>query len=129
MMEIGKRKKAMAKASIAKGSGAVRINSVPLSIYQPEHQRMRIEESLSLAQDFLKKADIDVAVSGGGLSAQTDAIRTAIALALVKFSKSEGLKKKFKEYDRTLLVSDMRQKESSKPGGRGARCRRQKSYR
>ena len=129
MLGIGKRKRAVAISSVKKGTGKTRINSKPLAMFEPELNRMRVEEALSVAGDIAKTVDINVNVRGGGSSAQADAIRTAIGTELVKFSKDESVKKAFKDYDRTLLVSDMRQSERKKPGGRGARGKVQKSYR
>jgi len=62
---------------------------------------------------------------------QADAVRTAIGRALVLFSndKEEGLKNKFIEYDRTIIKGDPRRKETKKYGGKGARSKKQKSYR
>ena len=60
---------------------------------------------------------------------QADAIRTAIAKGLVDYFKDEDLKKMFLEFDRSLLVNDPRRKEPKHPLGRGARKKRQKSYR
>lgn len=80
--------------------------------------------------------DIRIRVSGGGRIAQVYAIRQAVARGLVAYyqkyvdeqSKQE-IKDLFISYDRTLLVSDPRRKESKKFGGPGARARYQKSYR
>ena len=60
---------------------------------------------------------------------QAEAARTAIARALLEFAGDPELKRMFLEYDRTLLVNDVRRKEPKKQGGRGARKRRQTSYR
>ena len=60
---------------------------------------------------------------------QAEAARTAIAKGLVEFFKDEDLKRKFLEYDRSLLIPDVRRKEPKKPLGRGARKKRQTSYR
>jgi len=128
-MQTGKRKTAVAKAEVRKGTGIVRINNTRLENMGPELCQLKISEPLILAEAVAKNVDILVTTSGGGFSGQTEAIRTAIARALVEYTKDENLKKKFKDYDRSMLVSDMRQKETSKPGGRGARKRRQKSYR
>jgi len=128
-MQTGKRKTAVAKARVKKGTGTVKINNILLENFGTELTRMKINEPLSLAEGVVKNVDISVLTAGGGFSSQTEAIRTAIARALVEYTKDENLKKRFKDYDRALFVSDMRQKETSKPGGRGARKRRQKSYR
>ena len=73
--------------------------------------------------------DINVNAYGGGIMGQADAIRTAIAKGLVEYFKDEELKKMFLEFDRSLLVNDPRRKEPKHPLGRGARKKRQKSYR
>ncbi|MDH7509099.1 MAG: 30S ribosomal protein S9 [Methanomassiliicoccales archaeon] len=125
----GKRKSAIARAVIRKGSGNVRINSIPLNIYSPEMARLKIMEPLVLAGERASTVDIDVNVQGGGVMGQAEASRTAIAKALVQFFGDEELAKMFKQYDRALLISDPRRKLPKKPLGRGARKKRQKSYR
>ena len=124
----GKRKSAIARAYITKGKGIVRINNILLQAY-PEYVRQIMAESLELAEKYKNKVDIKVNVEGGGSISQAEAARTAIAKALAEFTKDEELKRLFMEYDRTLLVSDTRRKEPKKQLGRGARKRRQKSYR
>ncbi|MDD1765381.1 MAG: 30S ribosomal protein S9 [Methanomassiliicoccales archaeon] len=125
----GKRKSAVARAVIRKGDGKVRINSVPIDIYTPELARSKIMEPLGLAPEKASGVNIDVNVQGGGVMGQAEASRTAIAKALVQFYKDEDLAKMFKQYDRSLLISDPRRKLPKKPLGRGARKKRQKSYR
>ncbi len=124
----GKRKSAIARAYISKGKGIVRINNMLLDAY-PEYFRQIIKEPLLLAEKYRDKVNIKVKVNGGGAISQAEAARTAIAKALAEFTKDEELKRLFMEYDRTLLVSDTRRKEPKKQLGRGARKRRQKSYR
>ena len=124
----GKRKTSVAKASLKPGTGKIRINSIPLSIYLPKVYRMRIEEPLILAGDLRNKVDISVNVKGGGAMSQSDATRTAIARALAEHLPK--LKAVFSDYDRQLLVADVRLKETSKPNRHGsARSKKQKSYR
>jgi small subunit ribosomal protein S9 len=125
----GKRKTAIAKATVSKGSGKVRINKKPVDIYQPEIARWKIQEPLNIAQKHLDKIDIDASVSGGGYMSQANAVRTAIAKGLVEYTGDAALKVSFLNFDRNLLVSDARIKEPKKPLGRGARKKRQKSYR
>jgi small subunit ribosomal protein S9 len=126
----GKRKTAIARATVRPGRGRFRINNVPLEIYEPEVARQKIMEALLQADDdFLKKIDIDTKVSGGGYMGQAEAARMAIARGMVKWSKSKHLQSVFTEYDRTMLAGDPRRKESKKFGGPGARAKRQKSYR
>ena len=128
-MGIGKRKKSVARAVIVPGSGVVRINSKLLDLYEPELYREKIKEPLIIAGKYSETVDINVNVQSGGFAGQADAIRTAISNALVNYFKDESLEKTFKKYDRTLLTSDLRQKEVKKPLGRGARSKKQKSYR
>ena len=125
----GKRKMAIAKATVQKGIGRVRINEKPVELYEPEVARLKIMEPLKLAQDHMDKVDIDVLVAGGGIMGQASAIRTAIAKGLLEYTADPNLKIAFLSLDRGLLVSDSRIKESKKPLGRGARKKRQKSYR
>jgi small subunit ribosomal protein S9 len=125
----GKRKTAVARATIKKGSGRVRINRVPLEIYHPELARLKIMEPLKILGERKNNLDIDINVHGGGIMGQADASRTAVAKALVDYFEDEELRKTFLQYDRTLLVSDTRRKLPKKPMGRGARKKRQKSYR
>ena len=125
----GKRKTAIARATIQKGNGMIRVNKKPVQLYEPEIARLKIFEPLKIAEKYIDKINIDVNVKGGGFMSQANAVRTAIAQGLVKFTGDPGLKLTFLEYDRSLLVSDSRRKESKKPLGRGARKKRQKSYR
>lgn len=125
----GKRKTAIAKAIVTKGTGRVRINKKPVELYQPEIARWKITEPLIIAQKHIDKIDINASVSGGGFMSQANAVRTAIAKGLVEYTGDAGLKLSFLNFDRNLLVSDARIKESKKPLGRGARKKRQKSYR
>lgn len=125
----GKRKTAVARATARPGVGRIRINKVPVEIIQPEMVRLKIMEPIMIAKDLAKQVDIDVKVEGGGVMGQAEAARTAIARALLEFSDDPELKRAFLDYDRTLLVNDVRRKEPKKQGGRGARKRRQTSYR
>ena len=125
----GKKKTATARATLKDGKGTVRINKVPVEIYEPRLSRLKIQEPLQIAGDMIKAIDIDVFVRGGGTMGQTDAVRTAIAKGIVEWTGDTALKEAFSEYDRNLLVSDHRQKEKKKFGGLGARAKYQKSYR
>lgn len=126
----GKRKTATARAVVKPGIGRIRINRIPLEIYDPEIAREKIMEPLMQAgNDVLKQLDVDVKVSGGGYMGQAEASRMVIANALLKWTKSSRLRRVFVEYDRTMVVGDPRSKEPKKFGGPGARARDQKSYR
>lgn len=123
----GTRKRAVARATLKEGKGEIKINNIFLEAFGDNIMRLRIKEPLLLAGEIAKKIDIKVTVRGGGGKGQADAIRLAIARALVKYDKR--LKKVFDEYDRLLLVADVRRKEICKPNISKARKKRQKSYR
>ena len=129
----GKRKTAVARASTTKGIGKIRVNKVPLEILQPEISRLKILEALKLAGDRVDKVDIKVAVTGGGIMGQAEAIRTAVSRGIVeyyeKYHDDQEIKNIYLHYDRSMLVNDTRTKEPKHPLGRGARSKRQKSYR
>jgi small subunit ribosomal protein S9 len=130
VVSSGKRKTAIARATVREGSGNVAINKTPLENYLPVMARQIIEEPLLIAtKDLTSKIDIRVNVRGGGVMGQAQASRIAIARGLVDFTKSADLRKQFIEYDRTLMAGDSRRKEKKKFGGPGARAKRQKSYR
>ena len=125
----GKRKQAIARATVRKGTGQVRINQQPLEIVEPEIVRQKIQEPLLMVGDRWKNLNIAVDVEGGGIMGQASAARTAVARGLLEWLKDPALTEMFKHYDRSLIVNDPRRKLPKRPGGRGARKRRQKSYR
>jgi small subunit ribosomal protein S9 len=129
-VESGKRKTSVARAIISPGKGIVTINKKDYRNLQTI-DRLRVEEPLMIAEKILgnKNFDIRVDVKGGGEKGQIEAARLAIAKSIVAGSKSEELKKAYGEYDKHLLVADIRRKEARKPGDSKARAKRQTSYR
>lgn len=125
----GKRKTAVARASVKEGTGKVTINKIPLEIFSPELAKLKIKEPLELVPDKVAKVDISITVNGGGVIGQASAARTAVAKGLVAFYKDEELEAVFRAYDRTLIVNDDRRKLPKNPLGHGARAKKQKSYR
>ena len=139
----GQRKSSRAVASIAKGSGKVRINNTPAELVSPDVAKELVLTPLTLVGELRNRIDINVQVHGGGFMGQAFASAVAISRALTgqekggkdprehPFTKSirEEIRKKITEYDRHLLSGDSRQTESKKFGGPGARRRKQKSYR
>ncbi len=125
----GKRKTAIARASVRSGKGRVRVNHKPIELVEPEIARLKMMEPLILAREKAEKVDISIIVEGGGFMGQADSVRTAIARGLVEFFNDEELKERYLKYDRALLVNDPRRHLPQKPLGRGARKKRQKSYR
>ena len=129
-----KRKTAVARARIKKGIGKVAINSKPIGTYKNEFAKNEMNVPFTIGEEILGKGfeetlDVNVNVRGGGYMSRAEAVKTAIAKALVEWSGSDELKNAYLHYDRNLLVDDVRRKESKKPMGRGARKKRQKSYR
>jgi len=125
----GKRKSSIARATLKEGKGVVRVNSFLLNNVKPDFARDKIREPLVLSGELAGKVDISVRVKGGGWRSQSDAVRLAVSRALVKYSGSKVLEKTFGDYDRQLLVADVRRKEQRKPNDSKARAKRQKSYR
>mgnify|MGYP001077531629 FL=1 len=129
VLESGKRKTAIANATVRNGEGRVRINEIPIQVFTPEIARGKIMEPLLLIGDALKGLDIDVQVRGGGFMGQAEAARMAIARGITQWFKDPSIRDLLQSYDRTMLSGDPRRKEPKKFGGPGARRRKQKSYR
>ncbi len=125
----GKKKTAIARATVREGAGRVRINAQPIELIEPEMARLKMLEPFRIASHLRDDYDVDVSVSGGGIAGQADAVRTAIARGIVEHTGDTEVRDAYMEYDRSLLVNDVRQRESKKWGGPGARARYQKSYR
>ena len=125
MISVGKRKKAIARSWITKGTGKIMINGRPLQVLYNENIRMRIMEPV-LISGKASDVDIHVNVKGGGIWSQADAIRTAIGRSLVAHFKDDELKRAFIDYDRTIVVSDARRTEPHKPSRSSAGPRRKK---
>lgn len=125
----GKRKESIARASVRKGKGIVRVNSVRLEALDNKYVQEVISEPLRFAPEVASQVDISLNVVGGGQMGQAQACRVAIAHALVGFSGDESLKARMIAYDRSLLAEDSRRVEPKKYKGPKARARFQKSYR
>lgn len=122
---LGRRKSSSARVTIQKGNGKFLINKVEAKNYLKSD--ILIKDALQPFEiiEQLNQWDINVNVSGGGLSGQSGAIRLGIARALVKVS--EDYKPKLKA--QKMLTRDARIKERKKPGLRKARRARQFSKR
>jgi len=126
----GKRKRAVARAMLTEGSGKVTYKDQDYKSLQM-FDRLKLEEPVRIAEAVLGKINFDakLTVKGGGEKGQIDAARLALAKAIVAFSKSKELAQTYTEYDRNLLVADVRRKEPNKPGDSKARSQRQSSKR
>eukprot|EP01054_Gregarina_sp_Poly1_P008300 Gregarina_sp_Poly_1__8299@NODE_484_length_8016_cov_113_227827_g391_i0_p5_GENE_NODE_484_length_8016_cov_113_227827_g391_i0NODE_484_length_8016_cov_113_227827_g391_i0_p5_ORF_typecomplete_len149_score20_59Ribosomal_S9/PF00380_19/6e36_NODE_484_length_8016_cov_113_227827_g391_i048525298 len=134
---FGRKRNAVAVASCSEGKGMIRVNGKPLELLEPAELRVKaFEPILLLGPEHIANINIRVRVRGGGHTSQVYAVRQAIAKGVVAYLQKnvdEASKKEARDvlvsYDRSLLVADPRQCEPKKFGGRGARARRQKSYR
>ena len=125
----GKRKSAISRACIKKGTGIITINGFSYDVYLKGYEYLKIKEVLMIASEYWKKVNISIKVAGGGRTGQADAIRLVIAKGLIEHFDDEDLKDKFFNFDRQLIVADTRRKETKKPNRSKARAKRQKSYR
>ena len=130
LVVTGKRKTAIAKATIVEGNGTITFNRKPLSTLS-YLQQLEISEPLVISKEILGKLNFNIAlnVKGGGTASQVEAGRLAIAKSIVQFTKNAELKRAFLAYDRNMLVADTRRKEAYKPGDSKARSMRQTSFR
>lgn len=122
---LGRRKAAVARIYVADGNGKITINKRELKEYFPlETLQYIVLQPLNLL-NVAGQYDIKVNLDGGGFNGQAEALRLAIARALVKIdpeSKSELRKAGF-------MTRDPREVERKKPGQPKARKRFQFSKR
>lgn len=113
----GRRKTAVARVRLMRGSGQVMINRRDLNTYFPtDRTRARVLSPLK-ATHTLGKFDVVATVQGGGVSAQADAVMLGIARALRRASQeSEAILRQG-----GFLTRDSREVERKKYGRRGAR--------
>ena len=125
----GKRKESIARATISKGKGIVRVNSQLLSSLENRYAREMIAEPLRVVPEVASQVNISLNVVGGGAIGQAQACSVAIARALIGFSGDESVRRKILEHDRFMVTEDSRRVEPKKYKGPKARARFQKSYR
>lgn len=125
----GKRKESIARATISKGKGIIRVNSQLLSSLENRYARETIAEPLRVVPEMASQVNISLNVVGGGAMGQAQACSVAIARALIGFSGDENVRRKILEHDRFMITEDSRRVEPKKYKGPKARARFQKSYR
>lgn len=116
-LATGRRKTSIARTTITPGSGKFAVNKRKFEDYFPrETDRILVLSPLKFV-NLLNKFDIDVIVTGGGLTGQAGAIKMALSRALVLFDQNNkpALRKN------ACLTRDSRMKERKKPGQKGAR--------
>ena len=121
----GRRKSAIARVFLRPGSGNFKVNTKEMNVYfVTEQQRAAARKTLETA-GVVGEFDVITTVRGGGVTAQSDAVKMGIARALLEFNPE--LRKTLKVEG--LLTRDARIKERKKYGQKGARKRFQFSKR
>ncbi len=121
----GRRKTAVARIYLIEGNGVITVNGKDYKEYFPTLPLQFIVNQSLQVSDLLGKYDITVNVNGGGITGQAEAVRLAIAKAIVEKDpeKKPALKAK------SLMTRDSRMVERKKPGRKKARKRFQFSKR
>jgi small subunit ribosomal protein S9 len=122
---VGRRKTSTARVLLRPGTGEWSVNGRTLQTYFPRIlHRKRAEEALKVTE-YDGRLDVIVRVKGGGVSGQADAIRLAVARAIL--SKDDEARTTLRKHG--LLTRDARKVERKKPGRPKARKRFQFSKR
>jgi len=122
---LGRRKSAVARVYVAEGTGKITVNKRDLTEYFPSPiLQFVVKQPLNLL-DAAEKYDIKVTIFGGGFTGQSQALRLAIARALVKINAED--KKALRAEG--FMTRDSREVERKKPGRPKARRRFQFSKR
>lgn len=122
---LGRRKSAVARVYVTEGTGKITINKRDLENYFPSPiLQYVVKQPLNLL-DVAEKYDIKVTLCGGGYTGQSQALRLAIARALVKINAED--KKALRAEG--FMTRDAREVERKKPGRPKARRRFQFSKR
>ena len=122
---IGRRKAAVARVFVKEGAGKIVINKRDLEVYFPSSMLQYVVNQPLNVVNALGKYDIKVNLLGGGFNGQAEALRLAIARALVKINAEDKPALK----SAGLLTRDARVVERKKPGQPKARKRFQFSKR
>ena len=122
---VGRRKAAVARVYVDEGAGKITINKRSLEEYFPSPILQFIVKQPLNALEAVEKYDIKVNISGGGYKGQAEALRLAIARALVKINPED----KSTLRKQGFMTRDPRAVERKKPGQPKARKRFQFSKR
>ncbi len=122
---IGRRKAAVARVYVSEGSGKITINKRELENYFPSPLLQYIVKQPLNTLGVVEKYDIKVNLDGGGYNGQAEALRLAIARALVKINPEDKSALKAEGF----MTRDPREVERKKPGQPGARKKFQFSKR
>ena len=122
---VGRRKSAVARVYLKEGSGKITINKKDIEVYFPSAILRYVVKQPLLALGVEEKYDLNVNIFGGGFTGQSQALRMAIARALVEVNAEDKKALKTKGF----LTRDSREVERKKPGRPKARRRFQFSKR
>ena len=122
---LGRRKSSVARIFLTEGTGKITINKRDIADYFPSPILQYVVKQPLALLDATEKYDIKANLDGGGFTGQSQALRLAIARALVKVNAED--KKALK--DQGFLTRDSRAVERKKPGQPKARRRFQFSKR
>ena len=122
---VGRRKAAVARVIVKEGNGAITINKRPLEVYFPSSILQYIVKQPLSTLDAAEKYDIHINLDGGGYKGQAEALRLAIARALVKINPEDKSALRAEGF----MTRDPRSVERKKPGRPKARKRFQFSKR
>lgn len=122
---VGRRKAAIARVIVNEGNGTITINHRPLDVYFPSSILRYIVQQPLTTLDVAEKYDIKVNLDGGGYKGQAEALRLAIARALVKINPEDKHALRVEGF----MTRDPRSVERKKPGQPKARKRFQFSKR
>ncbi|MBD5366734.1 MAG: 30S ribosomal protein S9 [Bacteroides sp.] len=122
---VGRRKAAIARVIVKEGNGTITINKRPLEVYFPSSILQFIVKQPLATLDVIEKYDIKVNLDGGGYKGQAEALRLAIARALVKINADDKAVLRANGF----MTRDPRAVERKKPGQPKARKRFQFSKR
>ena len=122
---LGRRKRAIARVFVTEGTGKITINKRDLTQYFPSTILQYVVKQPLNKLEVAEKYDIKVNLCGGGFTGQSQALRLAIARALVKINPED--KKTLRSEG--FMTRDPRAVVRKKPGRPKARRRFQFSKR
>ncbi len=122
---LGRRKAAVARVYLTEGSGKITINKRDLANYFPSPILQYVVKQPLSTLGVVEKYDIKVNLNGGGFKGQSEALRLAVARALVKINPEDKSALKAEGF----MTRDPREVERKKPGQPKARKRFQFSKR
>jgi small subunit ribosomal protein S9 len=114
---VGRRKTAVAQATLTAGDGTITVNQLPFEGYFQTIDLRQIVTNPMTSIGVDKQLNVKSKVHGGGIHAQAESLRHAISRALLEFNpESRRTLKKL-----GFLTRDPRVKERKKPGLKRAR--------